>query len=394
MPSDSSAATAATSRRRVLVIDDEVGPRESLRILLKPMYDVVIAESVRAGLDALRTQAPDLVITDIRMPDRNGIQGLGDIRSIDRDVCVFMLTGFGDLDTAREAIRLGADDYIRKPFDIKEMMALVRDGIAKTDGRRQARHQQMEIEKMADKLKEDLSTHARMAALGMASSEMIHDIRNPLTIIMGYSDLLKAELESAKEAGVSTPEGAMDYIESIRQSLKHCAEIMETWRALGKKTAHSVQSIPVAAFLTEIAQAACGPKAPVRPLVCVAESDQNARFSGDRVQLRRALQNIVNNAVQAAPVPGGEVTVSCRRDGSVLEIRIQDNGCGIPPEQLARVFEAFFTTKGEGKGTGLGLFIAKQVIEDHGGTIRINSQVGQGTTVRIQLPCAESAAHG
>jgi len=392
MPSASDSMTRAgvSPRPRVLVIDDERGPRESLRMLLKPFYEVVVVESVKAGIEALRSQPPDLIITDIRMPDRSGIQGLGDIRAEDADVCVFMLTGYGDLDTAREAIRMGADDYIRKPFDTKEMLAVVRDGVQKTEKRRKVRVEQAELEKLAQKLKSDMSTHARMAALGMASSEMIHDIRNPLTIIMGYADLLQGELEDGK-----VDRGALEYIESIRESLKHCTDIMETWRALGKKTLHSIQSIPLEAFLQEIVRAVCDPRDTIRPLVCIAEADRGMQLTGDRVQLRRALQNIVQNAVQAVPSPGGEIILSARRSGPNLEIRVRDNGCGLPPDRLEQVFEAFYTTKSSDRGTGLGLFITKQVIEDHGGTIQIDSRVGEGTTMRILLPCdVDGNAHG
>lgn len=388
-----SASEHSQARPRVLVIDDERGPRESLRLLLKPLYDVTAVDSVAAGLRALRETPPDLIVMDIRMPERNGIEGLGDIRAVDRDVCVFMLTGYGDLDTAREAIRTGADDYIRKPFDTKEMLSLVRDGVRKTDQRRKTRSQQEELERMAGKLKSDLATHARMAALGMASSEMIHDIRNPLTIVMGYSDLLQAELAAAQAAGTATPEEVFEYIESIRQSLKHCTEIMETWRALGKKTPHSIQTFPIDPFLRDIARTACGPHDRIRPTVQVADSERDAQIAGDRVQLRRAIQNIVVNALHAVDEPGGEVCLSCRRTEGGLDIRVRDNGCGIPPERLQHVFDAFFTTKSEGKGTGLGLFIAKQVVEDHGGSIGIESDPGRGTTVRILLP-PERAADG
>ena len=102
---------------QVLVIDDEVGPRESLRMLLKPNYQVHTANSVEAGIRLLREKKPDAIVSDIRMPGTSGIDGLRRIREIDPHVAVIMLTGFGALETAQEALRLGANDYISKPFD-------------------------------------------------------------------------------------------------------------------------------------------------------------------------------------------------------------------------------------------------------------------------------------
>ena len=104
--------TIATDLPQVLVIDDEMGPRESLRMLLKPNYQVYTAENVETGLRILREKRPDAVISDIRMPGTSGIDGLRKIREIDPHVAVIMLTGFGALETAKEALRLGANDYI------------------------------------------------------------------------------------------------------------------------------------------------------------------------------------------------------------------------------------------------------------------------------------------
>ncbi len=113
--------TAATELPQILVIDDEMGPRESLRMLLKPNYQVHTADCVEAGLKLLKEKQPDTIVMDIRMPGMSGIEGLRQIREIDPNLSVIMLTGFGALDTAKEALRLGANDYISKPFDAHEM---------------------------------------------------------------------------------------------------------------------------------------------------------------------------------------------------------------------------------------------------------------------------------
>jgi DNA-binding NtrC family response regulator len=110
---------------QVLVIDDEMGPRESLRMLLKPSYQVHTADSVEIGLQLLNEKKPDAIVLDIRMPGVTGIEGLRRIRQIDPHLSVIMLTGFGALETAKEAVRLGANDYISKPFDAREMREVI-----------------------------------------------------------------------------------------------------------------------------------------------------------------------------------------------------------------------------------------------------------------------------
>jgi DNA-binding NtrC family response regulator len=117
---------------QVLVIDDEMGPRESLRMLLKPIYQVHTADSVEIGLKLLSEKKPDAIVMDIRMPGVTGIEGLRRIRQIDPHLSVIMLTGFGALETAKEALRLGATDYISKPFDAREMRETIGRNVERT----------------------------------------------------------------------------------------------------------------------------------------------------------------------------------------------------------------------------------------------------------------------
>ena len=111
----------------------------------------------------------------------------------------------------------------------------------------------------------------------------------------------------------------------------------------------------------------------------------------DSLQLFRALQNLVGNAIQSLTGPGGRVGLSCGAAGGQVEIVIADNGCGIPPDKLSSIFDLYYTTKAAGQGVGLGLYIARSVIEDHGGSIQVESQVGQGTRMRVLLPCQRGA---
>src|SRR5437870_11456817 len=130
--------TVSTDLPQILVIDDEIGPRESLRMLLKPNYQVHTADCVEAGLKLLKEKQPDTIVMDIRMPGVNGIEGLRKIREIDPHLSVIMLTGFGALETAKEALRLGANDYINKPFDAVQMREVIGRNVERTRLQRQS----------------------------------------------------------------------------------------------------------------------------------------------------------------------------------------------------------------------------------------------------------------
>src|ERR1043166_2607154 len=140
--------TVSSDRPQILVIDDEIGPRESLRMLLKPNYRVHTADCVETGIRLLREKHPDTIVMDIRMPGMTGIDGLRRIREIDPNLSVIMLTGFGALETAQEALRLGANDYISKPFDAREMEQVIERNVERTRVHRTSESAAAEIKEL------------------------------------------------------------------------------------------------------------------------------------------------------------------------------------------------------------------------------------------------------
>src|SRR5436853_1078451 len=196
--------TTSTELPQILVIDDEMGPRESLRMLLKTDYEVHTADCVEAGIKLLKEKNPDTIVMDIRMPGMSGIEGLRKIREIDVNLSVIMLTGFGALETAKEALRLGANDYISKPFDAVEMRDVISRNVERTRVHRASEHASSEIKELNGRLLKELAQKERLASLGQASAEFVHDLGNPLTIVWGYVQLLAKKLERTE--GEASPD--------------------------------------------------------------------------------------------------------------------------------------------------------------------------------------------
>src|SRR6266513_554844 len=171
--------TAATELPQILVIDDDMGPRESLRMLLKPNYQVHTADCVEAGLKLLKEKQPDTIVMDIRMPGISGIEGLRQIREIDPHLSVIMLTGFGALETAKEALRLGANDYISKPFDAREMREVIGRNVERTRIQRIGVSAADEIQELNNRLLKELAQKERLASLGQASAEFVTTLEIP-----------------------------------------------------------------------------------------------------------------------------------------------------------------------------------------------------------------------
>ncbi len=382
--------TVSPELPQILVIDDEVGPRESLRMLLKPNYQVHTADCVETGIRLLREKHPDAIVMDIRMPGTTGIDGLRRIREIDPNLSVIMLTGFGALETAQEALRLGANDYINKPFDAREMQEVIGRNVERTRVHRSSENAAAEIKELNNRLLQELAQKERLASLGQASAEFVHDLGNPLTIVWGYVQLLAKKLEQSENSNGSGggPSGVSSAKELniIEQNVRLCRELLTMWQSYGSVEAAPPKPISVSEIVREVVKGVGAMTAQNGVKLTSDICDDPCTLLGDPVQVTRAIQNVLINAVQASAETNGSVTLSCTRKDFYVDVRVEDTGHGITPEQIAKIFDPYFTTKQGKSGTGLGLYITKKVVEDHNGSIKVDSTPGVGTTFTIRLP--------
>lgn len=382
--SEANAATAVTLPT-VLVIDDERGPRESLRILLKPDYRVFCADSVDAGVALLQEHHPDTVVMDIRMPGKSGIEGLKAIRDLDGLVSVIMFTGFGALETAQEAIRLGANDYVKKPFDAFELRNIIHRHVQRTRRERGRNEAEAQLLRMNQILKEELERRTHLITLGQKSAELVHDLRSPLTVILGYVDLLSAQLKTQGSATSPDQKETAGYLETIEQSVLHCRDLAEMWLDISRGRLRR-SSLDLGQLLQSVIRDCGSRAAPPRVEVETDSNTPEVVADVDAMQLGRAIQNLIMNALDALPPGEGKVRVWCASRGESVEIGVEDNGCGMSEALIRQTTEPFFTTKKDSGGTGLGLFIVRQVAEAHGGVCQIDSQPGKGTRITLTIP--------
>lgn len=380
---------ATIDRPRVLVIDDEEGPRQSLRIILKEQFNVLLASNVDEGARLLQDLGADAVVIDIRMPGTNGIEGLARIREIDRRISVIVLTGYGTLETAQQALRLGATDYITKPFDTHEMVRVVRRNVERTRRERQKLRLIAELRELNRRTVEEKARLEKLARLGEASAELLHDLRNPLTTIIGYTEMLADELEKKSQNEHGDWEEALRYLQIIENNVRRCRDLAAMWREgeLGRRREkiHPAQLLEDVRVAVNFVQAG----SPPHPVFETGESVPH--IIGDRGQLLRAIHNVVTNAIQAASTTAGEVRVMTRKVDGEVEICVEDTGPGMPAEVMQRLFEPYFTTRAAGGGMGLGMAIARKIVEQHSGRIEVESRPNQGTRVRLIFPAVSPA---
>src|SRR5256885_14110333 len=279
--------SAATELPKILVIDDEIGPRESLRMLLKPDYNVQTADCVEAGIKLLKEKQPDTIVMDIRMPGMTGIEGLRRIRQIDPHLSVIMLTGFGALETAKEAVRLGANDYISKPFDAREMREVIHRNVERTRVHRTSERAAGEIKELNNRLLKELAQKERLASLGQASAEFVHDLGNPLTIVWGYVQLLAKKLEQSENGGAMQNATSIKELKIIEQNVRLCRELLTMWQSYGSAEALTPKPVSVSAILQEVlrgvAPLATQSGVEIQADIC----SDSCTLAGDAVQIKR-----------------------------------------------------------------------------------------------------------
>jgi len=378
-------------KHRVLIIDDELGPRESLRILLKKQYDVLTADSVSRGIELLRDLNPDVVVSDIRMPGVNGIEGLKLIREINSEVPVIMLTGYGALETAQEAIRLGANDYMKKPFDANDMLNIIKRNVDRADLFRRREQSRLTLEHLNRQLLDEMSKTNRLAALGQASAELVHDLRNPMMLILGYVQLLAQDITDGKLSSNAKPGEQVEYVEAIEANVCRCKELIESWLDISRNNRMTLAPINLTGTLQEIVETVKPLAQTKQATIEYTQPTEPIAIMGHSVQLRRAIQNLIVNALDAMHHTSGLIRINCTLTEQAVEVAIIDNGEGIAQQHLPHIFKPFYSSKEQGKGTGLGLFITQKIIEDHHGSIAIDSTPGAGTRAIVRFPALEAS---
>jgi len=364
---------------RILVVDDEYGPRESIAFTLSTEFAVETAERAQEALTKLKERPFDVVVLDIRMPEMDGIRALEELRKIDPYVSVIILTGFGTLMTAQQAMVGGANQYMRKPPDIVELLDAVRKQAGATAVRRGQAKMAKEAIEMNAALKHEIELNEPQIWQARASVELVHDLNNPLTVVIGYAALLADEARVMAKRDAALGQKLLDYSGMVEKAAEYCHHLSENWRQSSKKVTEFSRL-----NLVQVAQ-------DVRQVIFFGNSA--IQFSGaseifvrgSKFELMRIFQNILKNSLEAGAT---RVEVNFGNRGDHVEILVVDNGSGMDPVRVRRVLQGGFSTKEH--GTGLGLSICRHLIGTHGGTLALESTPGQGVTARISFPVASA----
>lgn len=377
MPEVASAVpfTPTAPKPKVLVVDDELGPRESITYLLQDEFDVIAVDRVDRGLEMIGKESFAVVVMDIRMPQKNGIQGLEAMRKIDPEVSVIMMTGYGALATAQAAISLGANEYLKKPFDVDVLQQAVRRHAAEGLERKKRSTMLKGLETMYESVKTEQKKQQLSSGFNQAAAEMVHDICNPLVVAIGYTNMLLDEVRQLPQVGRNV-ERILHYAETLEKCSSFCLHLAESWRQTTKH-AGEVDSVDLYATAEDTKTVLFFGTNRVE-----VSGDKGSIINGVRYEIVRLLQNLVKNALEAGAT---HVAVGVRREGNQVVLSIADNGSGLPPAVLDSILKKpIESTKAH--GTGLGMTICRHIASAHRGEMQVAARQGGGTVFTIRFP--------
>jgi signal transduction histidine kinase len=363
--------------RRVLVVDDEYGPRESIAYTLATSFSVETAERAAEALKKIKDQHYHVVVLDIRMPEMDGIKALEELRKIDPHVSVIILTGYGMLSTAQQAMVGGANQYMRKPPDVAELIDAVRHQAEAAQLRRHQARMASDAVALNGALKKEIEANQPQIWQARASVELVHDLNNPLTVVIGYSALMDEEAHKLAQSHPELGKRMADYSVIVGKAAEYCHHLSENWRMASRKTSEFTL-LDIVAVAYEVKQVIFFGS----PALQIAGLPE-AWVKASKYELMRVFQNLYKNSIESGAT---RIVTEIAAKGANVLVSVSDNGPGMDEERVHLVMHGGFTTKEN--GTGLGLSICRHLTGAHGGEFAIESKPGVGTTIRLVLPAA------
>jgi signal transduction histidine kinase len=378
---------------RVLIVDDDLALLQALPqaiALRMKNARVDTTDSAQGALQQTRENEYDAIVSDIKMPDMDGITMIERLRDLCPDTPTLLITGHGERDLALRALRVGAYDFIQKPIDRDYFISSLQRAIQTCRMRRQIATQQRELEQYTRQLEQIVAERTRElveanAAKDIFMSMVSHELKTPLTTLKGTTQMLARRMERGdpiEMPSLNLLEHSVRRMERLVNDLLNTSLIETGMFSLDRQPDDLVKLLQE--LLAEHREA-------MGSTLHIAVLSTGLICMIDRERISQAVLNLLSNAHKYSR-PGSPVLVKLECEGNQAVISVHDHGVGIQPEKLAYIFERFYRVPeidvqtGSSNGVGLGLYIARKIIERHDGSLHVASTPGQGSTFTITLP--------
>jgi len=372
---------------KILIVDDDANMRESISDNLEVEgYQVFQAESGAAAMAAVRKEFFDVILMDFNLGDSTGIDVIKQIRTINTQSQILMLTAHASIDTAIKAIQESVTDFMAKPVDPEKLKHSIAGAMKKL---RLEQENRRLIEDLR-KANEQLSRLSDMKSKFMSMSS--HDLSNSLMTLQVSFEMLSQTITPNAEQ-----KKKMDYISNGIGQIARLIEDLVDWASIEQGKFRLEQTVFNPGQMVQ--EAIIGPqgRGQARGIPVTAEIEPALpTVKADKRRLNQVLNNLLENAIRHTS-RGGQVTVLVSRKGGEIQFAVRDSGEGIAPDEAEKIFQSFYQGKGQSGGgrLGLGLSIAKEIVEAHKGRLWAESPgLGKGATFFYTVPADTASTAG
>jgi len=355
----------------ILIIDDEESMRDSCSLILtKEGYRTATAPDGETGLQLMQELKPDLALVDLKMPGISGFDVLERAKEIDPHIVQVVITGYATVESAVEAMKKGAYDFLPKPFTPDELRIIIRRGLE----RRQLTLEKEALEREKRLMEENFIT--------MVS----HQLKSPLVVILQYFEVILNGVVQDEQQ-----KSAM--LKKAKERLEGLLKLINDWLDIARMDKNQIiekrKPLPLYPLLQDIVEFMQPLAEEKQVSLKLFPAEKEDTVLGDAETLKEAFSNLIHNAIKYNK-PQGEVRLRIKPEPPWIRVDVEDTGIGIAKEHLPLIFEQFYRVNSQdrkkGEGSGLGLAIAKKIIEAHEGRIEVTSEISQGTCFSVYLP--------
>jgi signal transduction histidine kinase len=393
---------------KVLVVDDEESVVVTIKAILElDGYNVATTTSGAKARKMVRDVEYDLVLTDLRLEDGDGLDVLKVVRERHPETVTIMLTGYASLESAIQALRAGAYDYLVKPSEVEELRSTVARGIERRRLGQELRLRaaelaelnaslQVRVDEATAELKE---RYEQLKELDRMKSQFLsiasHELKTPITAMSGFLQVALRRVRRLSEGEVPAPLGdglraITDQLEVVYRQTGKLARLIDELLDVSRIQTGRIEFRYGDVDLSELAnEVATRMQLTTTAHEITVRRDSASVVTADRDHLEQVLNNLVTNAIKYSPA-GGSITIDVRPEGDGVRVSVTDQGIGIPEKELDAIFGLFYRSPDraarDAAGMGLGLYISREIVVRHGGRIWAESGGAKGSTLNVVIP--------
>ena len=393
---------------RVLVVDDEESVVVTIKAILQlDGYNVATTTSGAKARKMVRDVEYDLVLTDLRLEDGDGLDVLKAVRESYPETVTIMLTGYASLESAIQALRAGAYDYLVKPSEVEELRATVARGLERRWLGQELRLRVAELAELNASLQQRIDEataelkerYEQLKELDRMKSQFLsiasHELKTPITAMSGFLQVALRRVRRLGDGEAAAPvadglRAITEQLEVVYRQTGKLARLVDELLDVSRIQSGRIEFRYADVDLSELAnEVATRMQLTTTAHAIAVRRDSENVVTADRDHLEQVLNNLITNAIKYSPT-GGSITIDVRPDNDGVRLSVTDQGIGIPEKELDAIFGLFYRSPDraarDAAGMGLGLYISREIVVRHGGRIWAESGGVKGSTLNVVIP--------